>query len=249
MRCADRAGRNDFGIGRLSDRNDGHIRSGPFGRSRVSSPWKGRCVFSQQSSISFAPSRYLLYQSNIAYFPFYQHITTYVSGILIGYLILQRAECKAAANGRPVDSVSSSPADFQPEESVFDSQARRWKLMRAIGWVLAPACSLLFMFCTFYGNNPDNYIELPNWLRISLAATQRVGWVTGIAFITFQCATGRGGPVQRLLCWPGLVPFSRLSFSIYLFHLVPIVLRAYSFHYTIPWSDYEFVSCNRQSID
>jgi peptidoglycan/LPS O-acetylase OafA/YrhL len=168
-----------------------------------------------------------MYQSNLAYFPFYQHITTYVSGILVGYLILKHN-----------DNKQQVPSDTKEALRT----ARLWNLASGVGWVLAPTCSCVFMFCTFYWNSADNYVELSNVMRITLAATQRLGWVLGISFITYQCATGRGGPVRKLLSWPALVPLSRLSFAIYLVHLVPILLRAYSRHYTIPWNDFDFVS-------
>ncbi|KAL1472529.1 hypothetical protein MTO96_022934 [Rhipicephalus appendiculatus] len=48
----------------------------------------------------------------------------------------------------------------------------------------------------------------------------RVSWALGIAWVMYACATGRGGFVTKILAWPIMYPLGRLSFALYLVHLV-----------------------------
>ncbi len=41
-----------------------------------------------------------------------------------------------------------------------------------------------------------------------------------------------------MLSWKGFIPLSRLTYGIYLVHMVPIILRSYSIQYVMPFDDF-----------
>ncbi|XP_064458662.1 nose resistant to fluoxetine protein 6-like [Ornithodoros turicata] len=57
------------------------------------------------------------------------------------------------------------------------------------------------------------------------ASLHRVAWTLGVAWVTFACATGRGGIVKSLLSWNALVPLSRLSYGAFLAHVVILLTQ------------------------
>ena len=50
------------------------------------------------------------------------------------------------------------------------------------------------------------------------------------------------GPIGRFLSWKGWIPVSRLTYCLYLVHLIPIVVSAYSVQYVLPFDDFYNVS-------
>ena len=50
----------------------------------------------------------------------------------------------------------------------------------------------------------------------------RLFWSAGITWICFECASGRAGFINQMLSSDFWQPLSRLTFTIYLIHIVPI---------------------------
>ncbi|KAL1427921.1 hypothetical protein MTO96_003079 [Rhipicephalus appendiculatus] len=57
-----------------------------------------------------------------------------------------------------------------------------------------------------------------NLAKVLLAFWDRILWATALAALTFLCATGRGGIVQKILSAAPLAVLSRLSFGVYITH-------------------------------
>ncbi|XP_075550469.1 nose resistant to fluoxetine protein 6-like isoform X2 [Dermacentor variabilis] len=55
--------------------------------------------------------------------------------------------------------------------------------------------------------------------KLCTAFFDRILWSVFLAWVTFACATGRGGFVASLLSWRALRPFSRLAFGMYVVHM------------------------------
>lgn len=109
-------------------------------------------------------------------------------------------------------------------------------------WIVAPAASIAVLFATKDWNTFDKRITPTLTVSVVYSVFQRIFWSFGIAWISFACATGYGGIVNNILSFKLFIPFSRLSYSIYMVHLIPIFLRVNSMRYTRAWDDYEFVS-------
>ncbi|XP_060562019.1 O-acyltransferase like protein-like [Ruditapes philippinarum] len=110
------------------------------------------------------------------------------------------------------------------------------KLANMVGWLIATAMavSVLYGLYTPDGTPPD----LSNSVSALYNATSRTAWGISVAWVIFACATGYGGPVNKLLSWEGIIPFSRLTYCAYLVHPIVIYVhlasrRAYAFWYDL----------------
>ncbi|XP_054166229.1 nose resistant to fluoxetine protein 6-like [Oppia nitens] len=62
-----------------------------------------------------------------------------------------------------------------------------------------------------------------NFGSVLYGTIHRTVWSICWSYILYACASGRGGIINRILSWSALVPLSRLSFQIYLFHFVLVL--------------------------
>ncbi|KAL1424882.1 hypothetical protein MTO96_019744 [Rhipicephalus appendiculatus] len=67
-----------------------------------------------------------------------------------------------------------------------------------------------------------------NYVEITLTFFDRILWSICLAWLTLACATGRGGPVNKILSWNAFVPLSKLSYGVYLIHLPFLELMMHS---------------------
>ncbi|KAK8755058.1 hypothetical protein V5799_002241 [Amblyomma americanum] len=58
------------------------------------------------------------------------------------------------------------------------------------------------------------------------AGLHRASWSLGVSWVMYACATGHGGFINKILAWPVLYPLGRLSFSVYLVHVILIGCNA-----------------------
>ncbi|KAK8787554.1 hypothetical protein V5799_022671 [Amblyomma americanum] len=94
--------------------------------------------------------------------------------------------------------------------------------MQAAMWVLSGVIAAVVIFGPFRWYKGAAYDTADALLY---AATHRTAWSLSLAWMTFACATGRGGLVDRFLSWTAFVPLSRLSFSAFLMQTVVILSR------------------------
>ncbi|EEC19825.1 conserved hypothetical protein [Ixodes scapularis] len=91
------------------------------------------------------------------------------------------------------------------------------RLSQAILWVVGMSCCLTTIFVRYDFNRGEHSTK--EWVKITLAFWDRIIWATFLAALTFLCANGSGGAVQKFLAWGAFVPLSRLCFGIYLVHI------------------------------
>ncbi|XP_054919233.1 nose resistant to fluoxetine protein 6-like [Dermacentor andersoni] len=96
-------------------------------------------------------------------------------------------------------------------------------LMQAAMWVLSGVIAAVVIFGPFRWYKGAAYDTADALLY---AATHRTAWSLSLAWMTFACATGRGGLVNRFLSWAAFVPLSRLSFCAFLMQTVVILSRS-----------------------
>ncbi|XP_048512297.1 nose resistant to fluoxetine protein 6-like [Athalia rosae] len=92
------------------------------------------------------------------------------------------------------------------------------KIQATINWIIA----IMFLMICFFGTyliqpNADTYNEVVEAVYVTVA---RFGWSTAMAWILYASTQGYGGPVTSFLSLPVFVPLNRLSYSIYLVHLL-----------------------------
>ncbi|KAL1472530.1 hypothetical protein MTO96_022935 [Rhipicephalus appendiculatus] len=91
------------------------------------------------------------------------------------------------------------------------------KMVQSAAWVLAVTVSLAALLGVrswFAGRQPQ---------RLEAAiygGMHRVSWGLSVGWVMYACATGRGGFVTKILAWPIMYPLGRLSFSVYMVHIL-----------------------------
>ncbi|TKR64165.1 hypothetical protein L596_024746 [Steinernema carpocapsae] len=94
----------------------------------------------------------------------------------------------------------------------------------ALGWTVS---TLLGLYSVFGLYNYALTGEISEWYKILYVLFGRPAYAVALAWVTFACATGHGGPVNRFLSWRAFIPLSRITFCAYLIH--PILLQLYNF--------------------
>lgn len=95
--------------------------------------------------------------------------------------------------------------------------------VQSAAWVLAVAVSLTALLGVrswFTGRQPQ---------RLESAiygGMHRVSWGLSVGWVMYACATGRGGFVTKILAWPIMYPLGRLSFSVYVVHILLMATNA-----------------------
>lgn len=70
----------------------------------------------------------------------------------------------------------------------------------------------------------------------------RTAWSVGVAYVIIACYTGHGGPVNKLLSWPGFVPLSKITYCAYLLHPIVIWIIVRGTRYTYIYTDLTFIT-------
>ncbi|CAN8019732.1 unnamed protein product, partial [Ixodes persulcatus] len=93
---------------------------------------------------------------------------------------------------------------------------------QAFWWTVAAtfACTSLFGIYSWNRGRAPEHLE-----SVVYAALHRVAWGFAVSWVMYACATGRGGPVNKILANPLLYPLGRLSFAAYLVHVVVIFVN------------------------
>ncbi|CAN7937902.1 unnamed protein product [Ixodes hexagonus] len=90
-------------------------------------------------------------------------------------------------------------------------------------WTVSLACMAFMVFCSW----PWNNMKLPSRTVSALySPLHKDAWALSLFWITFACATGRGGIVNGFLSWSAFVVPSRLTYSVYLIHYLVYLARA-----------------------
>jgi hypothetical protein len=88
-----------------------------------------------------------------------------------------------------------------------------------MGWFITCLVSFAVLFAMLPANNGN----IPGvYIAALYSATSRIIWALSLAWITFACITGNGGPVNTFLSAKVWIPLSRLTHCAYLVH--PIVM-------------------------
>ncbi|XP_050051392.3 nose resistant to fluoxetine protein 6-like [Dermacentor andersoni] len=96
------------------------------------------------------------------------------------------------------------------------------KVIQTVHWLLSIGLACFVMFVTVYWNQGN----VPNKAANALyGGCHRLLWALSLAWPSFACATGRGGVLEGFLSWKALRPLSRLTYCIYLVHLLFFLIR------------------------
>lgn len=92
-------------------------------------------------------------------------------------------------------------------------------------WAVATAAALAVLYGLYGASTGD-----PMTLSMSAFynAMNRNVWGACLSWVIIACVTGNGGFVDTLLSWPGFMPLSRLTYCIYLLHI--LIMDIYLFN-------------------
>lgn len=105
---------------------------------------------------------------------------------------------------------------------MFQRRGQRIKLSWTAvlgGWTL---CFALLAACIFalYPSNLEGAHPLTPVESAFYIALSRIAWPLALSWLVFACTYGYGGFVNTFLSWSIWEPFSRLSYCVYLIHLI-----------------------------
>lgn len=114
--------------------------------------------------------------------------------------------------------------------------------MQTVLWTVLPTLAISCIVVTGYWNRSiDNQPTLIG--SSAYVAFRGTVWSLALAWIIFALCTGRAQFLNHVLSWSGFVPLSRLSFGIFLTHMLILNYRYFSIKQTQTWNDFDFVSC------
>lgn len=142
------------------------------------------------------------------YLPTYVHLGPYCVGILLGFILHHHK------------SKRLSPISL-------------W--LNFILWFIAISVAGCILLATLDWNRGIRWSPMSSGLYAGL---HRTCWSLVVAWITYACATGNGGPVNTFLSWKLFVPLSRVSYMVYLMHFLVLWIRYASIRWTLPFSHY-----------
>ncbi|KAK7482994.1 hypothetical protein BaRGS_00025771, partial [Batillaria attramentaria] len=105
----------------------------------------------------------------------------------------------------------------------YNRKFRMQKMSVFLGWLLAVAVGLTCVYVNYDDIEGISKTFVPNWSIDEAAVYEgfsRPAWACAVAWVIFACCTGYGGFVNTLLSWRAWAPLSRLTYGVYLFHLV-----------------------------
>ncbi|CAB4021608.1 nose resistant to fluoxetine 6-like [Paramuricea clavata] len=99
-------------------------------------------------------------------------------------------------------------------------------LVTVIGWAVAAALGMWLVY------GPHKYIEkgADEWPlagRVAYGMFERLLWGLVLAWVTYACHFGGGGLVQKFLSAKFWIPLSRLTFNVYLIHIIVIMVMMF----------------------
>ncbi|KAK5978862.1 Nose resistant to fluoxetine protein 6 [Trichostrongylus colubriformis] len=153
---------------------------------------------------NFPPTQFLWRQPEIFNPNFIQHhvelyikpqyrIGPYIIGLILGYIL--------ANYQRPAIKPVRSTAFI------------------VTGWLIGISCGFWALFGLYPSLQGWNW---PNY-HIVYGTIHRDVFAISMAWLIYACHTGIGGFINRILSANYLVPLSNLCFSVYLFHMIPVV--------------------------
>nr|CDJ92267.1 Acyltransferase 3 domain containing protein [Haemonchus contortus] len=154
---------------------------------------------------NFPPTQFLWRQPEMFNPNFIQHhieiyikpqyrIGPYIIGLMLGYIL----------------------ANFQRQAI----KPMRSAAFVATGWLVGFLCG----FWALFGLYPS--LQGWNWplYHLVYGTIHRDVFAISMAWLIYACHTGLGGIINRILSANFLVPLSNLCYSVYLFHMIPVVL-------------------------
>ncbi|XP_045034184.1 nose resistant to fluoxetine protein 6 isoform X2 [Daphnia magna] len=143
--------------------------------------------------------------SQLHYMETFARIPPYMIGILLGWLLHKTKDRRIHIN----------------------------RSLIATGWILAAIIGSLVTYGIYPYLDEKTVPVINPFVRVSYGALHHSAWAITVGWIIFACTHGYGGIIHRFLSWKLFLPFSRLSYAVYLIHFN--FIRAYASHLRKPF--------------
>ncbi|XP_067659498.1 O-acyltransferase like protein-like [Haliotis asinina] len=107
-----------------------------------------------------------------------------------------------------------------------------------LGWILTFTVGLTLCYVT-YDFRADGKDPWPRWGTSIYESFGRPLWAMCVAWIIFACHNGKGGIINNILSFSGIIPLSRLTYAAYLLHPVMMIIYVFGKKSLIYISDYD----------
>lgn len=146
------------------------------------------------------------------YYATHTRMGAWIVGILAAYF-MHRVRNQRIELSKVVSSYLISISD----DNIHNSISISTQTILLLGWFAALGMVLGVVF----GNYPLQQIDNESTPLVGglYHGITRVSWCMALGWIVFACHFGYGGPINWLLSLPIWIPFSRLTYAIYLLHL------------------------------
>ena len=155
--------------------------------------------------------------------PFYR-INTYMTGILLGYILYKKYNLTALLTSRWLK-----------------------QLIYIALWTTAVYLCTVQSMLGNYGeySNTHHFTDTEN---ITFLMFSGLAWSIGLSIIIYICNTGYGGIFGGFLSWPGWDPMARLTFGVYLIHPMVLYYILGTLQSSLKYTDSVFVMISMFSI-
>lgn len=114
------------------------------------------------------------------------------------------------------------------------------KALQAAFWCASVALGLTCVFMKHSWNRGEQ--PSGEWAKITFAFSDKIMWSVFLSWITYACATARGGLLCDFLSWEAFAPFSKLTYGIYLIHFPFYHVRAHISRERMNWNIFHNVT-------
>ncbi|XP_054728349.1 nose resistant to fluoxetine protein 6-like [Anastrepha obliqua] len=114
------------------------------------------------------------------------------------------------------------------------------KWLVAVGWLISLATIFTLVFAWYPKTLPST--GGPTVLESAFyLAFGRMAWPLAICWVVYACVNGYGGIINSFLSWTFWQPISKLSYSMYIWHLIVITINASLIKTNTYFSDYDVI--------
>ncbi|XP_017493627.1 PREDICTED: nose resistant to fluoxetine protein 6-like, partial [Rhagoletis zephyria] len=110
----------------------------------------------------------------------------------------------------------------------------------AVSWLISLIIVFTIVFAwypsTLLGTSGPTVLESAFYLAVG-----RVAWPLALCWMVYACINGYGGPINVFLSWSLWQPISKLSYSMYIWHLIVITINASRIKTNTYFSDYDVI--------
>ncbi|XP_025111704.1 nose resistant to fluoxetine protein 6-like [Pomacea canaliculata] len=139
----------------------------------------------------------------------YNRMGPYAVGMVAGY-ILYRTDCRLKIN-----------KVWHRRHYGFNEVVVTSQVINLCAWAVATGCALSVLY-GLHGASTGSPMTLATSAFYN--AVSRHVWGACVCWVVVACVTGNGGFVNTILSWSAFVPLSRLTYCIYLLHIMIIDL-------------------------